>query len=397
MIKNIKYCVLLMSVIFITGTGSAVSKSISANLRNEYQITDACNGSEKREILLLLDLGRVEQSDSLYGITVEIKYDTAKIKLENIITQNTLAEGFKYQYFLPSKEEGIVRLIVGDIDPDLPPAFGNKPALGLFCSWISECEDSAEFSINYIEFTSEFKNTVDTLNSVVVYTKDLKDAARKIEFTLSKDSLVFDDNTVQQALSVNMKSALNTKTELIKIKIQKPDPTKAEIVNIQATDDRFEITDKNEDENNIYISAQTNAFIDNGKILDFEVKNNAIDTTETDLVINAEILNSCNCVSEIIGDNIQIVNYYVNNTSVNDETGSNIKAYYSSSADCFIISSDMIINRTTVYSIMGVLLDDKKTNSEIMRIDTQNYTKGVYILCVETQQGEIIKIKLIKN
>ncbi|RWW92087.1 zinc-dependent metalloprotease [Flavobacterium cerinum] len=84
-------------------------------------------------------------------------------------------------------------------------------------------------------------------------------------------------------------------------------------------------------------------------------------------------------------------NLYENKNAVN------LVLYPNPANESITISLDSAINNLTITSIEGFIMYKKEVKNNSADIDVSNYKKGIYIVTIQTNEGEILTEKLIKN
>ena len=77
--------------------------------------------------------------------------------------------------------------------------------------------------------------------------------------------------------------------------------------------------------------------------------------------------------------------------SVEKEMLKNIQIFPNPTSDKLNIHLDLIMNKVTVYSVTGQLIENININTTNYQLDVSEYDPGIYMIQIETEKGRIIK------
>ena len=69
----------------------------------------------------------------------------------------------------------------------------------------------------------------------------------------------------------------------------------------------------------------------------------------------------------------------------------NIQIFPNPTSDKLNIHLDLIMNKVTVYSVTGQLIENININTTNYQLDVSEYDPGIYMIQIETEKGRIIK------
>ena len=260
---------------------------------------DVCGNEKSKQFILVMSIGEVKRADSLYGFNYEIQFDNKKVKFTDALYLNTLSEFMDAKTANINNTQGKISGYA--VTFGLEPIYANKPLIAFNGLWISDCPDTAQFVINYIEFTDEFKVSIDTLKpafliGVVDSTKD-----RVFKFTVSPDSVRIEGNTFEFDASVQV--PLNSRLNYFDIEA-KYDPNLIMLDSVAVIDSNIEylISDYNENGTTFKFSVKS----DDGKVCNLKFfgksKNNLDFSTE--ILFNPVFERECKCVVSSTSDSL---------------------------------------------------------------------------------------------
>lgn len=161
---------------------------------------DVCGNNEnQKEFVLVMDIGKVNPEDSLFGFNFEINYEPEKVAITDPLYINTLSEYLSDKQVMVDSKNGKVRgyaITMGFI-----PVYGQKPLIAFFGKWLQPCPDSASFSVSYIEFTDEFKGIVENYKPATLYGEVALKPERIFSTQFAVDSIV---NELNFSFDVNL-------------------------------------------------------------------------------------------------------------------------------------------------------------------------------------------------
>lgn len=378
------------------GSQDLKSENISAFLENRYGLVDACKNMQGREVLVMISIGNVQKKDSLFGFDFEIKYDPGKIRFTNYITMNTLAEFFQVKDMFIRSEDSVVSGFAMNLNPFLPPVEGDRPLAGVYGQVLSECPDSSELSINSLEFTEEFKNKVNSLSGLKIYSKILDKPDRIISAEFDKDSIKFDKDSIA---FVELKSSANSNSRIqtlqFEFDIEKYQIYK--IVEAVSLTDSIEIVDKEITESKFRINILNKNSKLPEKLLRLKIERKYHDSLACLIKLSKIEVDDCACVSQFKTDSLTAIDMYRDTTVnvIDDKAEIDIRLETYSNR-IVIRSVDKNIDNLKLYDLMGRIIIDETINNSYYEKNIEALLGGTYIAVVE-QNGKRKNKILIKN
>lgn len=387
-----RFCGLgLLLILLISSLSAQNNEKITPTLTGVNKI-DICGSKSEQEFTVLLTIGEIKRSDSLFGYNFEIKYDPTKIKFKFISTIGTLSEFFEIKQFTILEKDSAIRGTAGHLNPFLSPVQGNLPLLALLGEWVGKCNDTTELKLSYIEFTDEFKKGLNEPQNLKIWAEVADKPDRKLVAKFIQNELLFNDNN--DKIAKMFLSSNGNKVNWIKI-------------NLHTNNTLFQIEDiysnKNENISWIYLNDSTNVLINllprENNVEDtlfIRVKNNcAIGYNEGNITISQISINECDCIKNYEYNQLTMISDIPDTT-----TGINLKddlvIDYQKNCECFIIRNDnankMKIN---IYDIYGRSMYKNLFYDEFIRIDARNFPNAVYFFEIISQDKRMIK-NLIK-
>lgn len=188
-----KFVMLVWLVVLASQTGTSQRKancelSIFGSLK-----VDVCGNENQRRFILVMNIGNVLPSDSLFGFNFQISYDKEKVKITDALYLNTLSEFFDTKAVSINSSQGKINgyaILMG-----MQPVYGNRPLIAFNGLWISNCPDTASFIVDYIEFTDEFKISIDSLKPAILLGEIFTSKDRIFQIEATKDTIVNQENS----------------------------------------------------------------------------------------------------------------------------------------------------------------------------------------------------------
>jgi len=330
---------------------------------------DVCGNEKSKQFILVMSIGEVKRADSLYGFNYEIQFDNKKVKFTDALYLNTLSEFMDAKTANINNTQGKISGYA--VTFGLEPIYANKPLIAFNGLWISDCPDTAQFVINYIEFTDEFKVSIDTLKpafliGVVDSTKD-----RVFKFTVSPDSVWIGENTFEFDASVQV--PLNSRLNYFDIEA-KYDPNLIMLDSVAVIDSNIEylISDYNENGAIFKFSVKS----DDGKVCNlkfFGKSKNNLDFS-TGILFNPTFERECKCVVSSTSDSLIVSRKMA--TYVNDKENN--------------INDIDFRNSILIYDVMGNLI----YKGEKIPDNLSSLSNGVYFVVEYSGMKKMLK-KLI--
>ncbi len=96
-------------------------------------------------------------------------------------------------------------------------------------------------------------------------------------------------------------------------------------------------------------------------------------------------------------DDVKVIATDTANVDVNDVASMKLQVYPNPAKDKVIIEAQSNIQQVTLMSVNGVMLEDRKVNSNQVELNLEGYSKGIYVVHVVTEDGTSTrKINLIE-
>ncbi|MCX7736017.1 MAG: hypothetical protein N2319_04830 [Candidatus Kapabacteria bacterium] len=361
---------------------------------------DVCGDKSDKDIIILISIGRVLQSDSLFGFNFEISYDSVKFKFHSPVYLNTLAEFFDIKDVNFGKK-GLVRgyASVGLLGSQIS---GNRPLIGIYGDYLGSCADSSEIKLNYIEFTDEFKKVIRSYKPTMVQAVEVDKPNRylKTDFELNSISDLRKDTIIDIKINLEMGTQIKLDTATIVIK--------ADNKKLIAFED-FELSKDLEFISNEYIDSSflNIKFKFNNNINQFINLKARVNENKTDssvIKVNPIYTNYCSCVKRFFGDSIIVRSKEkIDTPTVVSEENNRIEnkaiiSYYDNNTDSFILNfKENISGVLKLYNLCGLLINEQKIDwSNKIYLEGNYLNNGIYLGIINTNLKNY-KIILIKN
>ncbi|MFN3307109.1 MAG: hypothetical protein ACK42Z_07995 [Candidatus Kapaibacteriota bacterium] len=335
---------------------------------------DVCGSENQKRFILVMSIGNVTRRDSLFGFNFQLSYDNNKVRITDALYLNTLSEFFDNKNVFINSKEGKVYGYA--ITMGMEPIYGNRPLLALNGLWISQCPDTCTFTVDYIEFTNEFKIIIDTLKPAKLVGEIFYSSDRFFEISILPDTLKFEDN--KGVIDLNIRIPKNSRLTNYSI-IGVYDPDMISFDSITSLSDNIRIEDYEHTNNLVRLFCKNLYDIaDTQKIrfyINFMAENNF-----TIVVFYPEYDLTCKCLSGYKTDSVSVV--YIKETSLLTEEKNHID-----------------IDKCYVYDVMGRLVNniDVQSNYSGFRNGMHFLNRGIYYVICRDKFSKIIERKIYVN
>lgn len=359
---------------------------------------DVCGEKSDKDIIILISVGRVLQTDSLFGFNFEIKYDSVKFKFHSPVYLNTLAEFFDIKDVNFGKK-GLVRgyASVGLLGSQIS---GNRPLIGIYGDYIDKCPGSSEISLNYIEFTDEFKKVIRNYVPTTVKAIEGDEPNRFLRTEFELDSIVSLVKDTIIDLRIRLQAGTQIRLDTADFEIAANNKDILAFFDFSLSDGLELITKEFSDSSELKLKTAIKKL--NEQYIDLKVRIRENKTDSSIIKVKPINTNYCSCVTRLYEDSILIKSKQKIDTSTvvweKERVKKTLINYYDYVSDSFLIDLDDYIDGVIkVYDICGSLLIEKKIGwSKKISIDGKYLNKGIYLAIIKTEL-KINKIILIKN
>lgn len=345
-------------------------------------------------------MGEIKRSDSLFGFNFSVKYDTSKIRFEAPAYIGTLAENFEWKDVNFGLTPGYVVGFAAHVSMNLAPVYGNKPLIGFWGYWKTECLDSTELEIDYLEFTDEFQREVKnfipvTVNAII---KENVNRTAKVTFTDNKIEIK-KDSTIEYGVNIEINPGNRIKR--LKIETDNPEERGFNLVSIETNDIIAEVLDIQYYDTSIVAELELKTELSGlFEVLKFNLNRTKVkgDT----LIINANVIeyDECACITKSIPGSMTLESpVFIDTTDTTNFVENmpnrrfNVKYnQYENKLHCEL--NNEIISEIVIYDIKGIpKLKIMNLNIDsIIDIDIEKLSIGTYILIAKSNRDIYNKI-----
>jgi hypothetical protein len=155
-IKINKILALLLSglIIIVSPRAFKAQNDINLKIENSEQI-NLCGADRDKRVIITLYIGKILQSDSLFGFNGQLNYNPEKIQFHTALPINTLAEFFEYNR-ADFNQKGKIIFTASQWMSNIPIS-GDRPLFAFLGNYIGTCPDTSWVNLDFIEFTDEHK------------------------------------------------------------------------------------------------------------------------------------------------------------------------------------------------------------------------------------------------
>lgn len=375
---------IIMVMLLLASSSPMISKDFTISIE-QNRIADICddilNGtdySKSRKVVLSINIGRVDVSDSLFGLTLYMKYNSDLWYFDTAIKEGTLSESFKDGQITAEEQGGEYILgSIGSISNFYNPIHGDAPLIKLAFYYLGDCPDTSMIVLEELSFTSECKIPYFKDDTSYVYANVADGEERFAKLEYEEYNKVFpQEGSLSNSLIFDLPEDANV--ESLEVSIDKK--TEFNYSNFLSSES-LEILETNDMEDHILLKLKKTADTEQ-----YFIKYDMTRTADADFnhVIQAKItnLNECNCAKTIY-DTEQNVSY--TKTSVED---SNEQLNYEI-CDGFIkiLSPESTVE---VYDLKGNCTKYLNTDN----ISFNDKVNGLYFVIIKAQ-NKIEKIRYL--
>ncbi len=341
----------------------------------QNETIDVC-GSD-REFIVLLSVGNVVRSDSLYGFNFSVRCDTSVMKFTDVLYQSTLSQFFdlKQVGFPDGNAYGYAANLLG------PIVFGDRPLIALLAKYKLDKPDTGKIDIEYIEFTDEFaKEIVEYVPAEIIgVPKDIPE--RHLSFGSTTDTIEnFSriDSTADYVITFDLERLdKETDTATVMIELQ---GQAFEIFEITTVTGKIEIMES-KIERDAELKLIINEKLSEEPALNIKIKNVTFDESIGNLKISGSTDEICSCITGVNEINAHLK---ANNEIIDSAPDRKESFYYC--LDKKVLCVDYDYKNLKIYDIYGnQVLFKKENNSDY--IDVSRMKNGFYIAIIEINQG----------
>ncbi len=383
---------LLLLILASSNLKAEDTNKIVPSLESVFQI-DACPFGSQKEVLLVLNIGDISRSDSLFGYSLEIKYDPSKIRFDNVIWQNTLSEFFDTKDYSIVPKDSSIYVAAGNLNISLSPVSGKGKALVAFYgTWLADCVDSSRVNISYMDYTEEFKKTNDGFKDVVVVSKIKDEPDRIMHYSFDTESISFNsDSTCKVKLKFDTEkyklSELGFSLDI--------DGDEFWIDKIETSNQNLSIDTVKNAKNGFDVKLNAIAPVDEGYLY-LTIKNKGtIGTFNEKLVVNHISFGECDCLTRHDARTLDIESFIEDTTGIITKTDQKGVVYDDINQIISIKTKALAARNIRIYNMQGQLVDMIENNYEPIEINVAGYANGLYNIVIIQQDNKQI-INLIK-
>jgi len=339
---------------------------------------DVCGNANQKQFILVMSIGKVLRSDSLYGFNYQISYDTGKVKFTDALYLNTLSEFFEMKSATFNAKEGKINGYA--ITLGMEPVYGDRPLIAFNGFWKTDCPDSAVFRIDYIEFTDEFKIVIDTLKSVTLYGDVFYSKDRILEVSTKRDTIEIQNP--EAILDMEIKIPKQSRLENVVLNVYYPFE-KMSIDSATLLDGNLELLFIEKNNGNVKVHLANKD--DNGVVNSIRFYSTISSVNEYHkITFVPEFENYCKCVSGYSSDSLLVI-YHKQIYKIEEENNLNdIDGIY------YVYIFDLLGNLVKMEELSGNRYD-------FLGDKLKKLPNGTYFLVKCNEKLEVIERKIYVN
>ena len=381
----------LVIILYLISPVDLKSREITAKITktNDFVV---CSKINDKSVVLIIDIGNVLKSDSLYACNFEIEYIPEVVRYGGMLSSSTLI-GDNTDF--SAVGDSAARVIRGYIY-DNYPLFGNKPLFALRIDLRDTCYfDSIPFKLKYIEFTDEYQNNVSKYEDIKVAV--IQNDKHNLKSEIKQDTMFFENKKITVPVVISEKNFKNITD--FQLTIKGIDTDKFVLENIIANNE-LQFVSKENDDDKTYINFLKSKLLTEDTYINLEFKslNDSIEI-ESKIIVKSYLNDKCSCNLTSIIDSVVFKQYAKKDTSdtssvylENEITKFNFFNNYLS------IENQDAIKEIELVDLTGKVIEIFEVNNDKFYIDLLNrYSIGVYILVINTELNKFRKKIFINN
>ncbi|MBM2813277.1 MAG: hypothetical protein HW421_39 [Ignavibacteria bacterium] len=399
--KHIACAWLLLSL--LSGYQPALSQELESATLSLAKPIDVCGDKIDREVQLLVNIGLIKKSDSLFGFDLEIKFDRNKIKFNSALLIGTLADNFDTKvnptFSVDLQGNGVISAAGMNFNYNLPPVYGNKPLIAFLGEYLGNCPETLEIKLTDIQFTDEFKKTF-SRNSVNTIKAEIYDnPQRYLRFILPTNKIIFDTFEIKTSISLKINKVQGL--DSLEFLIAFDNPTNYFVSDIKSKNNNVIIDSVLDDAKGKRLKTRILQPVNNEDIFEVEFTRKIDKDENIKIHFTPLKVNGCACATRLLDTTILLLNTKNPVTSINNDEiiNNNYIGYVSSDNKYFIVeTSNSLPQNLILYNMQGNEINTEITiNNKSIIVNLDNISNGLYLAVIRNKKNEIRIIKFIKN
>lgn len=381
---------------FGTGHELKAKDTVTAKIVSK-RVVDVC-GQRKDQVIVVIDLGKIVKTDSLFGCNFQLSYDSTKLRFHSALYLNTLAEFFEFRQ-VGFHRGGHITGAVATMG--MQPVAGDRPLVGFLGDFIEPCHDSVMIVFDYLEFTDEFKKKIIYENGFVAgVVADKPD--RYFKLTANSDTTFIDTLEAEANFRIKAVQGIDSTVSKLNMRLEMSNFDNFYIKSIVPADTNLlKIDSISMSADAVDISFFVNGELNNKDIaiVNLAEKQKAEEVAE--ILIKPVVLNNdCSCFSRLLSNKHYIMSEQRKKDSitvVKEFTGDDVSEKYYAMNNEWVVEVKNTGYRIMIYDILGNLVVDRQTEIGISRISLDGFSNGVYFGIIQNSKNMIKRKILIKN
>jgi hypothetical protein len=366
--------------LLLAGSQVIIAKEIKKPLIENRYNTYVCGDERDKEVLVTISMGQVYAADSLYGFDFLVAYDTNLVEFNEGVYINTFVELCEWKGYNFGFEPGVLR----GYGLSNVRMSGDMPLAGFKGKLKTNCPDSIYLRLIDLDFTDEYRyaDVKDT-----IYLKPERKETYDIRFEFENDEIEFLENKTE---SLNIYASAKAGDPVnVKINISGSDDIEIGEHTIQS--EKIELFLNEKTAFNFDYNLDINEDIENDLIMTLNINEVERDTnTKESLTIRPFILNDCNCVDEITGNEVSIKSKK-DDTSVEKENEM-VQAYFKENS-LIVICPVNQFKTIQVFNLKGQKIMSNNNLKMRNEFDCSTMKSGMYLVVLS--DGQNLKNKLV--
>ena len=357
---------------------------------------DVCGDPSAKQVVAVVGIGKVKTTDAFFGCNFQLSYNRSKIIFNSALYLNTLSEFLEFQQVGFTQDGKIIGAVTtfGNV-----PVAGDLPLIAFLGHYIDNCPDTSLITIDFIEFTDEYKKVVSKYIPGIISGEIIKNSKYFLELKSNKDSLILNENEIESYFNISATAIPDSNLKFIDFEIELLNNKYFEISDISSLDSNIRIDSLNYSiaSGKYTLKTTVSGLLNGNEILKVKIKQNKKIKETAEILLKAVKVDTCSCVSKFIDKNIKLVSKVNDTLSVSDLNNNYVWNYSRNNQELYL-ESEIELTNLKIYSVLGnEIIDITLNNDKTSGVSLKQYANGIYLVLIENLKKETKRIILIKN
>ncbi len=372
---------------------------------------------ESRRIVVTVEVGDIFAADSLLGYDVSVTFDPRFLVLDRVLTIGTLSESLEEGTAEDFRRPGVAN-IQGFNLLSFMKSFGNRPLIALSGEYFGDCADEALIEIAEVTYSKLQPNGVTTVDvdgnileiGKVVALEEAEESSQvEIEIGAEEEVVLAEGARQSAVIPIRLKDRSERGISELSFEVSIADGSQFELLEVRSEEDgvtveKFARQEETEGLYDVRCTISTTANVAE-QFLSLRVENIENLDAESDLVLRPVQVNTCSCVSQLLGSSVVLKSVKKDttvSTGLQDAIQDKKSVKIVDSGSEWIIESvveGLFLANVKIYTVLGQMLINKSVaiSNGAVTIPIDSLVKGVYLLDLEFSDATTLKMNISKQ